>query len=105
MAGLVAAVSCAAPPFECTRDVGGTISRMTCPGRYIATFAIIIGSMIAAAATARPPVVGEPAPSFEVTYFDGTKVSLADLRGEVVILNFWATWCAPCREELPLLDG
>jgi cytochrome c biogenesis protein CcmG/thiol:disulfide interchange protein DsbE len=78
---------------------------MTCPGRYIATFAIIIGSMIAAAATARPPVVGEPAPSFEVTYFDGTKVSLADLRGEVVILNFWATWCAPCREELPLLDG
>jgi len=60
---------------------------------------------IAGAAAARPPVVGQPAPPFEVTYFDGTKVSLTDLRGEVVILNFWATWCVPCREELPLLDG
>jgi peroxiredoxin len=55
-------------------------------------------------AAARPPIVGQPAPPFEVTTFDGQKISLTDLRGQVVILNFWATWCTPCRQELPLLD-
>jgi cytochrome c biogenesis protein CcmG/thiol:disulfide interchange protein DsbE len=59
----------------------------------------------AAPAMAKRPVVGQPAPPFEVTTFDGQKISLADLRGDVVILNFWATWCVPCREELPLLDA
>jgi thiol-disulfide isomerase/thioredoxin len=49
--------------------------------------------------------VGEPANSFIVTTFDRKWVKFADLRGEVVLLNFWATWCAPCRVELPLLDA
>ncbi|HWK37042.1 TlpA disulfide reductase family protein [Sphingomonas sp.] len=48
--------------------------------------------------------VGAVAPDFEVRLVDGTKVTLADLRGTVVVLNFWATWCVPCRTELPLLD-
>jgi thiol-disulfide isomerase/thioredoxin len=50
------------------------------------------------------PVVGEMAPAFELTLIDGTKVKSQDLRGKVVILNFWATWCVPCRTELPTLD-
>ncbi len=56
------------------------------------------------AARAARIVVGRPAPDFHATAFDGTKVALADYRGQVLVLNFWATWCAPCREELPLLD-
>lgn len=50
-------------------------------------------------------VVGKPAPGFELTMLDGAKVKLADMRGQVVILNYWATWCAPCKHELPLLDA
>ena len=48
--------------------------------------------------------VGERAPDFEMTLIDGSKIRSADLHGQVVILNFWATWCGPCRAELPLLD-
>ncbi len=36
---------------------------------------------------------------------DGSDLSLSDLRGQVVMINFWATWCGPCREEMPLLDA
>jgi cytochrome c biogenesis protein CcmG/thiol:disulfide interchange protein DsbE len=56
-------------------------------------------------AQARTPKVGEVAPSFELSLVNGQKVTLADLRGQVVVLNFWATWCVPCRAELPALDA
>ena len=59
-------------------------------------------------ALAQPAVayvkVGDPAPPFTVTTFGGDKVSLEDLKGQVVVLNYWATWCAPCRVELPVLN-
>jgi thiol-disulfide isomerase/thioredoxin len=45
------------------------------------------------------------APDFHVTTFDGTMLSLSDFKGQVLILNFWATWCEPCRTELPLLNS
>jgi cytochrome c biogenesis protein CcmG, thiol:disulfide interchange protein DsbE len=50
----------------------------------------------------RPDMVGKPAPQFTVQDAD-RKVTLSDHRGKVVILNFWATWCPPCVEEMPSL--
>lgn len=51
------------------------------------------------------PAVGDPAPDFSYTLADGTTVRLSDLRGTPVVLNFWATWCLPCVEEMPLLQA
>ncbi len=49
------------------------------------------------------PVVGAPAPLFDLQTLDGGRVALADLRGAPVVVNFWASWCPTCRDEAPLL--
>jgi peroxiredoxin len=73
--------------------------------RAVPALALAAGAVLATPeARANDLRVGEPAPPATLVTLDGHKLSTTDLKGQVVILTFWATWCVPCRDELPLLS-
>jgi len=60
--------------------------------------------MIAASSLAASDLAGQSAPDFALKSSTGENLRLSEYRGDVVMINFWATWCGPCRQEMPLLD-
>jgi len=70
----------------------------------IAVLVLVFGIVWMQSSKYEPPKIGKVAPDFSLVDLNDKEVRLSDLRGKVVFLNFWATWCKPCKEEMPSME-
>jgi cytochrome c biogenesis protein CcmG/thiol:disulfide interchange protein DsbE len=96
---------------ELTREYVRTLKEMPGRGRKVGMFLAFLPILALIAVfgwkvfdSARSQVSNGPAPNFTLSLFDGGQLILSELRGQVVVINFWASWCIPCRDETPLLE-
>ncbi|MFI5266262.1 MAG: TlpA family protein disulfide reductase [Chloroflexota bacterium] len=73
---------------------------------FVAALLVLLGYVLLHGASAgrTSALMGKPAPEFTYTTFDGKSLDLASLRGKPVMVNFWGSWCVPCKDEAPVLQ-
>ncbi len=81
--------------------LGSALGGLACAALVVFGLELLTGGPGLGIAAPPAPKVGDLAPDFEVSDLTGRKVKLSELRGSPVFLNFWATWCPPCVEEMP----
>ena len=82
------------------------LSRTTSATRIVTALSLVLVlAGLGACKTASGPAKGEAVPDFVLPRLDGTVQKLSNHRGSVVLVNMWATWCPPCIEEMPILNG
>jgi cytochrome c biogenesis protein CcmG, thiol:disulfide interchange protein DsbE len=84
----------------------GAVKKYTTPALRYLTCAIASFWLVCASRPAdSTPQIGANAPELVVTELDGKIFDLAELKGKVILVNYWATWCAPCKKDMPKLDA
>ena len=76
----------------------------TRPMNWIKPILVVAAMLFAAGQIQAASTAAGPAPDFTLKSNSGKNIKLSELRGQVVMINFWASWCGPCRQEMPLLD-
>lgn len=86
------------------RNLSGLLIFMGIGAWVFALGFVFVRSKIAASPSAVAPMVGHTAPDFELLNLDGQPIRLSELRGQPVLINFWATWCGYCLDEMPVIE-
>ncbi len=71
---------------------------------FVLVIAVLIFFALGLRVRNEPQPSSGPAPDFKITSFEGQTIRLSELKGKVVVINFWASWCPPCRDEAPFLE-
>src|SRR2546428_6152468 len=79
--------------------------RGLCMKRYLTSVIMGFALLGLLGMAGRSPLLGSPAPEIALKDLQGQEVKLSDLHGKIVLLNFWATWCKPCKEEMPAMQA